>query len=210
MTSRGGLSMLKVQRLRLPVSVRRLPVPDCQLLPKRILCAWIMRRVWHPYVRSSSARVLYCFFACWRLDVISYTPALSSHICSYMCNIYYFAYYFGKHNFLCFQRLCVRVMTATLWIRTRVNALLSTFAPMDVLSVRMVALATQLEPDVAVPLATRAPTAKLVSALTRMLWLHLFWLHQFYVLSVLKANDPTSTRKCGSLMLSHRRSFTAL
>ena len=86
-------------------------------------------------------------------------------------------------------------MTVTLWIRAQGDAPLNTFAPTDVLSVRMVALATQLEPDVTVLLVTRAPTAKLVSALTRMLWLHLFWLHQFYVLSVLKANDPTSTRK---------------
>ena len=66
----------------------------------------------------------------------------------------------------CFQRPCVRAMTVTLWIRAQGDAPLNTFAPTGVLSVRMVALATQLEPDVTVLLVTRAPTAKPVSACT--------------------------------------------
>ena len=67
-------------------------------------------------------------------------------------------------------------MTAILWIRTRANAPLNTFAPMDVLSASMAALATQLEPDVTVLPATRAPTAKLVSACTCTCWCTLYLL----------------------------------
>ena len=71
-----------------------------------------------------------------------------------------------RRDMLYVQRPHVLVMTAILWTRARANAPLNTFAPMDALSARMAALATQLEPDVTVPLATPAPTAKHVRART--------------------------------------------